>query len=310
MIYTVTLNPALDRELTVPEIQFDEVLRASEVRLDWGGKGFNVSRMLAALDVPSIALGFAGGSTGETLQIGLESLGIQTDFTPIAGETRTNVSLVTPAHSHYLKVNEKGPTISASEQATLMRQIEALVKPDDWWVLAGSLPPGVPASFYAELTHEIKAGGGRVILDTSGEPLRLGCAAQPYMIKPNGVELTELTGQPADSMEQALQAARILDGIEYIAVSLGSTGALLIQHDHAWFAPAPSIIERNSIGAGDSMLAGLLSVFQQDSQANPAEVLRYGVACGAATAAKSGTSLGTRAEVENLAQQIKIESLF
>src|SRR5262245_32359069 len=106
MIYTVTLNPALDRELTVPALVFDEVLRAAESRVDWGGKGFNVSRMLSTLGAQSIALGFAGGRTGEMLHQGLTALGIETDFVWVAGETRTNISIVAAGHAQHMKVNE------------------------------------------------------------------------------------------------------------------------------------------------------------------------------------------------------------
>ena len=109
MIYTLTLNPAVDRELTVPAMEFDSVLRASESRVDFGGKGFNVSRLLKGMDEPSVAVGFLGGNAGELLQKGLQSLGIGTDFVWVDGETRTNVSVVTQSHDHYIKVNEKGP---------------------------------------------------------------------------------------------------------------------------------------------------------------------------------------------------------
>ena len=123
MIYTVTLNPALDRELAVAAVAFDEVLRATDSRVDCGGKGFNVSRMLASLGAESVALGFAGGRTGEALRDGLRALGITTDFVEIAGETRTNVSIVTHDHAHYIKVNEPGPTITArGSNASVMAQ--------------------------------------------------------------------------------------------------------------------------------------------------------------------------------------------
>ena len=119
MIYTVTLNPALDRELTVPALAFDEVLRATATRGDFGGKGLNVSRMLASLGAKSVALGFAGGHTGQALREGMAALGIATDFTPVAGETRTNISIVAQDHEHHIKVNEPGPTISGEEQEAL-----------------------------------------------------------------------------------------------------------------------------------------------------------------------------------------------
>src|SRR5215213_4864767 len=150
MIYTVTLNPALDRELTVPALLFDDVLRATATRVDCGGKGFNVVRMLAALRAESVALGFAGGHTGAILQEQLAVQGIATDFVWIAGETRTNVSIVTADYERQIKVNEPGPNISADEQAALRARVRERARSGDWWVLAGSLPPGVTPTFYAD----------------------------------------------------------------------------------------------------------------------------------------------------------------
>ena len=167
MICTVTLNPAVDRELTVDTIVFDTVLRASEWQVDCGGKGFNVARMLKSLGTPSIALGFAAGKSGEMLQGILEGLGIETDFVWVAGETRTNVSIVSADNENYVKVNEPGPTISESDLTTLADKIRDRVQAGDWWVLAGSLPPGVPADYYSELIDIIQSAGARVFLDTS-----------------------------------------------------------------------------------------------------------------------------------------------
>jgi fructose-1-phosphate kinase PfkB-like protein len=144
MIYTLTLNPCLDRELTVPALEFDSVLRAAKARVDFGGKGFNVSRLLRGLGAPSTAMGFVGGKAGETLDAGLRALGVDTDFVWIPGETRPNVSIVTPAGGHYLKVNEPGPAVEPAKQQELLDKIARQTRADDWWVLAGSLPPGVP----------------------------------------------------------------------------------------------------------------------------------------------------------------------
>jgi len=306
MIYTVTLNPALDRELTVPTVAFDEVLRASETRLDVGGKGFNVSRMLAALGSESVALGFAGGRTGEALRDGLEALGIATDFVVVAGETRTNVSIVTHDHDHYVKVNEAGPTISADEQAALVARVRARVRSGDWWVLAGSLPPGVAPTIYAKLIRHIHSAGGRTILDTSGVPLRAGCVARPFLVKPNALEISQLTGRPVTTIAEAFEAASALEGIEHIVISLGSAGALLVHDGHGWLATPPSIHERNPIGAGDSLVAGLVWGL---SEGDALEALRWGVACGAATASHDGTAVGTRDEVVAFAQQVQIRKL-
>lgn len=306
MIYTVTLNPALDRELRVPALAFDEVLRATRSQVDCGGKGFNVSRMLANLGAESVALGFAGGRTGEALRDGLEALGVATDFVWVAGETRTNVSIVTAAHDRYLKVNEAGPTIAPAEQAALLERASARARRGDWWVLAGSLPPGVEATFYAALIGAIRAAGGHVALDTSGAPLRHGCLAGPTLVKPNATEAAELIGRPVATPAAALAAARELDGIPYVAISLGADGALLVHEGAGWLATPPAIEERNPIGAGDSLVAGLVWGL---SRGGPEEALRWAVACGAATAAREGTALGTRGEVERLAQQVGIRPL-
>ncbi len=307
MIYTVTLNPAVDRELTVPAIEFDSVLRATEYRVDYGGKGFNVSRVLNAMGTPSVAVGYAGGKSGELLRDGLQSLGIATDFVWVAGETRTNVSIVSLSQSRYVKANEPGPTISPQEQQALLEKINSLAKEGDWWVLAGSLPPGVPDTIYAEIIAAVKARRARVILDTSGPALEHGCQAGPYLVKPNAYEAHKLTGLPVDSTAQiAAAAAAILQlGVACAVVSLGKDGALLCADQQVWIAHSPKIEERNPIGAGDSMVGGM--VWGLQAGLGLPDALRWGIACGAAAASLSGTAVGERDLVESLLSQVRIE---
>jgi 1-phosphofructokinase family hexose kinase len=307
MIYTVTLNPALDRELTVPALEYDEVLRATSSRVDFGGKGFNVSRMLASLGTPSVALGFAGGRTGDALREGLEQLGIATEFVPIAGETRTNISIVPHDHARHIKVNEPGPAITDSERAALVERVRTLARPGDWWVLAGSLPPGLAPGLYAELIDIIQSAGARVLLDTSGEALRAGCAARPFLLKPNGYEASQLTGRPVDTPAEALAAAQALASIEQVVISLGAAGAVLVAGGRGWLATPPAIVQRNPIGAGDSLVAGLAWSLSQSYP--PEQVLCWAVACGAATAAHDGTAVGTRDEVARLAAQVRLDPI-
>lgn len=308
MIYTLTLNPAVDRELTVPELIFDHVLRATTWQVDFGGKGFNVSRMLRSLGQDSVAVGFAGGRAGELLRDGLQSLGIATEFVWVPGETRTNVSIVNQDHSHYLKANEPGPTISAGSLQELVAKIHSLVRPDDWWVLAGSLPPGVPDSIYADLIEMIHRQGGKVILDTSGPPLVLGCQAGPDLVKPNAYEASVITGLPVESREQIARAGQAVRkiGAGEVVISLGKEGAMLLAGSGAWVAAAPRIEERNPIGAGDSMVGGLAWGLHQGLAVETA--LGWGIACGAATASLSGTAVGTRPLVEQLFSQVRIEA--
>jgi 1-phosphofructokinase family hexose kinase len=308
MIFTLTLNPALDRELTVPAFVFDKVLRASAVRVDYGGKGFNVSRALAALGAESIALGFVGGATGESLTAGLADLGIHSDFVQVAGETRTNVSIVTDDHVHYLKVNAPGPKVTPAEGTALLQKVRALAQPGDWWVLAGSLPPGVPATFFAEVIRLVRAAGAHAVLDTSGDSLRVGCVAGPFLVKPNAAEAGELAGIRVASPDEAREASAKIHalGAQHVVVSLGQAGALYSDGQCVWHAEPPLIEEHNPIGAGDALVAGLVWGLSQD-YSSP-EILRWGVACGTAAASLDGTAMGSRSLVENMARQVHLVS--
>jgi 1-phosphofructokinase family hexose kinase len=310
VIYTLTLNPAVDRELTVPVIEFNTVLRATAWQVDFGGKGFNVSRLLSALGTPNVALGFAGGRSGELLRDGLESLGIQTDFIWIDQETRTNVSIVSQAQGRQIKANEPGPQISATYQEALVRAVRQKAKPGDWWVLAGSLPPGVPATFYADLIEILQSAGAFAILDTSGDALSAGCRARPYLVKPNDLETQMLTGLPVDTIDDIAAAAQAVRrmGIAHVAISRGKKGALLAEPHGLWAAASPEVKELNPIGAGDSMVGGLVWGMAQGLP--PEEALRWGVACGAAAASLSGTEVGSRAAVEALLPQTDVQPLF
>ena len=309
MIYTLTLNPAIDRELTVDKVEYDKVLSALEARVDLGGKGFNVSRMLMSLGTASIAVGFVGGNTGRRLQDGLNMLGIASDFVWVEGETRTNISIVTKLHDHYIKVNEKGPQVSEAKQAELLDKIDSIAKAGDWWVLAGSLPPEVDDSFYARIVKVLNDRGAIAILDTTGEALRLGCYEKPFLIKPNREETQALTGLPVDIPTQVATAAEELCkmGAENVVISLGKSGALLQTADATWMVHPPVIEEKNPIGAGDSMVGGLVWALARGIPLN--EALSWGVASGAAAASLSGTDVGSLTLITELRSQVRLEAL-
>lgn len=309
MIYTLTLNPAVDRELTVPSIEFDTVLRANEWRVDCGGKGFNVSRMLMALGTSSTALGFVGGRSGELLRDGLHSMGIATDFIAVAGETRTNVSIVSQSADHYIKVNEPGPTITAADLDKLLTQIRQTVQQGQWWVLAGSLPPGVPATIYADIITIVHEAGAYAVLDSSGDALLAGCGKRPFLVKPNEIEASKLTGLPVQTQAEIVAAAQAVQatGVANVVVSLGKAGALLNDGQQSWLAKSPPIEEQNPIGAGDSMVGGLVWGLSQGQPVK--EALRWGIACGAATASMSGTAIGTKELVTTLFEQVALKQI-
>ena len=313
MIVTVTPNPGLDRTLTVPRITFNEIMRAKASRLDWGGKGLNVSRALQALGVESVATGFLGGATGQMLERGLHDLGIATDFVPIAGETRTNTVVAEVETERHVKVNEAGPTVRAEEVAAFLDRTRERIRPGDIWVLCGSLPPGVAPDFYARVIALVQAGGAMALLDSSGEPLRLGCAAAPYLVKPNAVEAEEMTGRRISSDADVLAAVGFFLqlGIELVALSLGAEGLLLASKHQAVWARPPRVPVRNPVGAGDALLAGIAGALarseRREGEHRPAleDIARRGVAAGTAAAVREGVGVGTRAEVEALYQQVQ-----
>jgi 1-phosphofructokinase family hexose kinase len=309
MIYTVTLNPAVDREMTVDAIAFDTVLRALEWRVDCGGKGFNVARMLKSLGTSSVALGFAAGKSGEMLNDKLQSLGIETAFVWVDGETRTNVSIVSAENGQYVKANEPGPTINEAGLAQLAQKTRDLVQAGDWWVLAGSLPPGVEPGYYTELITIIQSAGAKVFLDTSDEALRQNCGAKPLLVKPNDEEAHALTGLPVNTPAEIAAVGMAISamGPASVVISLGKVGAVLVDKGKAWLAASPKIVAANPIGAGDSMVAGIVwGLSQGDSMP---DALCKGIACGAATASQKGTSVGSRDQVNDLLSQVQMREV-
>jgi len=309
MIYTVTLNPALDRQYTVEEISRNEVLRARDSRTDLGGKGFNVSRSLQRLRVPSVAIGFVGGLTGKRLAAGLDELGIQNELVSIAEETRTNTSITGLNQNSYIKVNEPGPVIQPQEIAQLQTKIRSLAAPGDWWVLSGNLPRGIPGTFYADLVRDIQSEDAQACLDTSGEPLRLGYAANPRLIKPNLVEFSDLVNSPKLNQDEALSASKMLpqDSNQLLLLSMGEHGALLRHGDQIWLAKAPAVAVRNPIGAGDALIAGFLAALTSGEPLPTA--LHWGVASGSYAASLPGTTFGSIADLEQILPLIHSEQL-
>jgi 1-phosphofructokinase family hexose kinase len=227
----------------------------------------------------------------------------------VAGETRTNTIIIDAATNRYVKANEPGPTLRPDELAAFLAQAGERVRPGDTWILSGSLPPGAPADFYAQLVQLVQAGGARALLDTSGSPLRHGSAAGPFLVKPNAGEAHELTGQPIAGAEDALRAATFFhdQGVELVALSLGADGLLLASRAAAVHAMPPQVVALNPVGAGDALLAGIAWALERGLPLP--EVARWGVASGTAAAMRAGTSAAPRTEVEALYVQVDIAML-
>jgi 1-phosphofructokinase family hexose kinase len=299
-IFTVTPNPGLDRTLTVPAILHNEVLRASEVRSDAGGKGFNVARALKALGMESTALGFLGGALGRRLEEELARLGVAGAFTPIAGETRTNFVVTTPDGNDHVKVNEPGPVIAAEELAAFHHLVAARIRPGDFWVMSGSLARGLPEDFYASLIRVVQWRGAHAVLDASGSALVAGLAAAPYLVKPNALEASQAVGVAIDGEEDAYRAAQtLLDrGVQMVALSLGADGLLLADPHRSVRVRPPVIRALNTVGAGDALLAGLVWALALGYPLE--EAARWGVASGSAAAALPGVDFAPLSAVREM----------
>ena len=290
MIFTLTPNPSIDHSLTIPQIRFNSVLRSEKVRMDLGGKGFNVSRSLLQFGVDSTAIAWVGGGTGKMLADGLQSLGIQTDFVWVDQDTRTNTRIDEEQGDWYIKVNEPGPPINEDEIEQLFLKVEGYAKKGDIWVLSGSLPPDVPDEFYAELIELFKSRGVKVYLDTNGPALRYGCKIGPFLVKPNVQEAESIVGFNVNDREDAKRAALpfLRMGIEYLAITMGADGLLFATQRVMIHAKPPKIKVKNESGAGDSLMAGLIYAQMRDWE--PIEVARWAVATGAAASETQGVS--------------------
>lgn len=300
MIYTLTLNPALDREIVVSQINYNQVLRAEACQDHIGGKGLNVSRMLALLGLESQAIGFSGGLTGKKLQEKLSQASINYEFIWIESETRMNLSVITADHGcKRIKINEQGPSVSKTEYTQLLHKIDSVAVPGDWWILCGSLPSGLPHSTYFDIIKKVQSKGGKAFLDTSGSPLKKGCKATPYLIKPDLHEVHELTGIDIKDDADAVKAARIINstGIPNVVISMGKDGALFLTKQQIWRLEAPEIKEINPLLGG--LIWGLYR------RLSPPEALRWGVACGSIAAGFHGTNFATFAEVQDLKNQLE-----
>ncbi len=304
-VVTLTANPSLDRTvgLAAP-LRRGAVQRVTSSVVEPGGKGVNVARVVAAAGRRALAV--LPADAGDPFLAALAAVGLPARPVPAGGPVRTNTAVTEPDGTT-TKINEAGPALSADGARDLVDAVVAAARPDAgrpgaaWAVLSGSLPPGAPADLYAALVAPLRAAGCAVAVDTSGPALAalLGPdadpAAAPDVVKPNGEELGELTGEDGDALEAdpvaAARAARALvdRGVGAVLVTLGARGAVLVTPEGAWSALPPPVTPRSTVGAGDSALAGY--VLADLAGLPPAERLRAAVAAGSAAAALPGSAL-------------------
>lgn len=298
MIYTVTFNPAIDYVVRLDRpLAVGKVNRAKGEDCVLGGKGVNVSGVLAQLGCESIALGFVAGETGAWLERGLAAQGLRTDFVHLAhGMTRINVKIKAGQET---ELNGAGPDIPESAMQELEAKLDRLQK-DDVLVLAGSIPASLAQTTYERLLARLAGRGVRAVVDATRDLLVNVLPYQPFLIKPNNHELSEIAGVPLESDEEITAAARDLQakGARNVLVSMAGDGALLLDENggvHRIGCPKGKVV--NSVGAGDSMVAGFVAGYRQSGGDYDA-ALKLGTACGSATAFSLG--LATRADIDTL----------
>ena len=294
MIYTVTFNPAIDYVMHVGEITLGKTNRSSCEEIHFGGKGINLSLVLSELGKDTTALGFVVGFTGDALEKAVEKKGIKTDFIHLkSGNTRINVKLKGEKET---EINAAGPRIEADELNQLFEKME-LLKSGDTLVLAGSVPASLPNDIYEQIAEKIQNKNIRLVVDATGELLLKVLKYKPFLIKPNKQELEEVAKMELKTEKDMILAATDLKnmGAENVLVSLREDGALLVAGDgKVYKKSAFKVTAVNTVGAGDSMLAGFLAGVDNGFE----YALKLGAAAGAATAASN--TLATKGKIEEL----------
>src|SRR3989441_2889232 len=260
-IATVTLNPAIDQTVRVDNFRPNSVNRAQSISFDASGKGVNVASFLADYGYETAVTGYLGLANVDIFEQFFVSKGIDDCFVCIPGNTRINVKVVDEINQQTTDINMPGQPPPQEAMSTLLETIEQLANTCDWFVLSGSLPPDVPAAIYATIITQLKRQKKRIILDTSGEALREGIQASPTIVKPNIEELQHLIGHALTSEAEIQQAAHQLlnEDIELVVVSMGRQGAMLIEQATTLIATPPDMTVKKTFGAGDAMVAGLVT---------------------------------------------------
>ena len=282
MIYTVTVNPSLDYIVDVVHFTEGSVNRTSGEQMNPGGKGINVSIVLTNLGVENHALGFTAGFTGKEIESWLSAKGVKTDFIHLQkGLSRINVKLRSDKES---EINGRGPIIAQADIAALYEKLDKLKK-DDTLVLAGSIPDTLPESLYSDIMSRLQSKGVRFVVDATRDLLKKSLEYKPFMVKPNNHELGEIFGVELKTKDDVVPYAKKFQemGAQTVLVSMASQGALLVAADGKVYrgdAPEGKLV--NSVGAGDSMVAGFVAGFMQSG--NYKDALTMGLCTGSASA--------------------------
>lgn len=304
-IVTVTLNPAIDQTITIPNFAMGAVNRVQSARLDAGGKGINVASFLADFGQPAIVTGFLGVDNDDIFRRLFAQKGIADRCVRIAGQTRIGIKIADPAQQTTTDINFPGQAPTPADIERLFTILRELAATHQWFVLSGSIPAGIAPGIYADMVAALR--GKKVVLDTSGEGLRRGVTAEPWLIKPNVDELRQLTGRPLETHAEIIAAARGLmqqHAIASVVVSMGREGALFIEGDEALWAVPPAVEVQSTVGAGDALVAGIVAGKRQGLPL--AECARLATAFSVTAIGQAGHGLPSVAAVLAVKEQVVI----
>lgn len=300
MVYTITLNPALDYNISLEEFTLGKLNLADKAYFLGGGKGINVSKVLKNLGIPSKALGFLGGFTGEFIKRELKERDIEEEFVEVEGNTRVNLKI----KNKELETEIAGlsPSITETNLAKLFEKLYKIEK-GDILVLSGSVPKSLGTDIYNRIMKIIPAET-KVILDTRGEAFRKSLEAGPYLVKPNIHELEEFCGRTFENQNEIIKGAREIMkmGAENVIVSMGGQGSMLVTKEDVYIGNVPKGTLRNSVGAGDSMVGGIVAKLYENK--GLVEAYKFGIGSGSATA--FSYDLCTLDEINLLLKEIEV----
>lgn len=308
-IATVTLNPAIDRTVFIPNFKAGQVNRVEREQSDAGGKGVNVASVLADYGFSMAVTGFLGAENSYIFEQLFARKKIEDRFVRIAGRTRTGIKIIDEVHRETTDLNFPGQAPTEADVQSLFQIVEELTVDYPWFVLAGSIPAGVASSLYLGLIEIIRAKGRAVALDTSGEGLQRALPAAPTLIKPNLDELRELTGQSLSTQARVVEAAQSLlrQGIQTVVISMGAEGAFFVEADEVVLAQPPKVTVVSTVGAGDAMVSG--TVAGKTLGLSLAECARLATAFSANAVSQVGSGLPALDVIENLKSQVSIRHL-
>lgn len=308
LITTLCLNPALDITYHVDKLIADQKSRSDAARHDPGGNGINIGRAFKRMNIEAHTFCVVAGAIGRILQALLEQQLDHVYYEHVDGETRINSTIIEMETRQQFQVTDAGTALSPAQLEKITTDFLTQSQ-NGFSIITGSCQPGIKTSLYAELVDKINQQGGMAVVDSHGDILRQAIEAKPYLIKPNKYELEILLHSHLPTIEAVAHSARNIQkqGIEYVCVSLSKQGALLIGPENSYYAKALDVPVNTTVGAGDSMVAGLVAGFQTTGKAE--EALRYAIACGAGTVMHPGTELFTGDELADFRQRVRIEVL-